>query len=140
EEAQHLSTDPLPTRLLVVHNAGRGGHDDNTELTRGKKTGHPPLNLAMTNVIAGRDDTALVESAVKLNHNLARAVVVNVLKFANVTMLHHQRKKLNDHLGCRPEKYLPLATLLGIVHGLKRVPQDADAHHLCWFGSSNSGK
>lgn len=74
----------LPTGLLVVHNPGRGGKDDVTELTRRKELDNPLLEVAELDVVAGRDDTGLVDAAVELDDNLAVAVVVNLLELANV--------------------------------------------------------
>ena len=51
----------LPAGLLVVHDTGRGGEDDVTELTRGEKLDDPLLHVAELDVVAGRDDTGLVD-------------------------------------------------------------------------------
>ena len=85
EEADDLSGNVLPPGLLVVHDTGRGGQDDETELTGGKELDDPLLHVAKLDVVAGGDDTSLVEAAVKLDDDLAVAVVVNLLELANVT-------------------------------------------------------
>jgi hypothetical protein len=36
EETENLASNVLPAGLLVVHDTGRGGEDNVTELTRGK--------------------------------------------------------------------------------------------------------
>lgn len=74
----------LAAGLLLVHDAGRGGEDDEAELTGGEKLDNPLLKLAEADVVAGRDDTALVEAAVELDDDLAGAVVVDLLELANV--------------------------------------------------------
>ena len=84
EEAQNLSSDVLSPRLLVVHDTSRGGQDDVTELTGGKKLDDPLLEVCELDVVAGADDTGLVDTAVELNDDLAIAVVVNLLELANV--------------------------------------------------------
>jgi len=84
EEADDLARDVLATGLLLVHDAGRGGEDDVAELTGGEKLDNPLLKLVEADVVAGRDDTALVEAAVELDDNLAGAVVVDLLELANV--------------------------------------------------------
>ena len=76
----------LSSGLLVVHDTSRGGKDDVTELTGGEEVGDPLLNIANSDVEARRDDTSLVKTAVKLNNNLARSVIINVLKLVNVTL------------------------------------------------------
>ena len=85
EETNNLTRDVLSPRLLVVHDAGGGGQDDETELTGGKELLHPLLHVLKLDVVARGDDTSLVEAAVKLDDDLAVAVVVNLLELANVT-------------------------------------------------------
>lgn len=74
----------LATSLLVVHDTSRGGQDDVAELTRGEELDGPALEVTELNGVAGADDTALVETAVELDDDLAGAVVVDFLEFTNV--------------------------------------------------------
>lgn len=74
----------LATGLLVVHDTSGGGQDNETELTRRKELDGPVLDLTELNGVAGVDDTALVETAVELDDDLASAVVVNFLEFTDV--------------------------------------------------------
>jgi hypothetical protein len=85
EEAEDLAGNVLAAGLLVVHDTSGGGQDDETELTGGKELLHPLLHILKLDVVAGGDDTSLVEAAVKLDDDLAVAVVVNLLELANVT-------------------------------------------------------
>ena len=75
----------LAASLLVVHDTGGGGQDDVTELTGRKELDNPLLDIAELDVVAGRDDTGLVDAAVELDDDLAVAVVVDLLELANVT-------------------------------------------------------
>jgi hypothetical protein len=84
EETKNLASNVLSAGLLVVHDTGRGGQDDETELTRGQQLDNPLLHVAELNVVAGRDDTGLVDTADELDDNLAVAVVVDLLELANV--------------------------------------------------------
>jgi hypothetical protein len=68
----------------VVHDTGGGGQDDETELTGRKELDDPLLDIAELDVVAGGDDTGLVDAAVELDDNLAVAVVINLLELANV--------------------------------------------------------
>ena len=74
----------LAAGLLVVHDAGRGGQDNVAELTGREQLDNPLLEVGETDVVAGGDDTSLVETAVELNDDLAGAVVVDLLELANV--------------------------------------------------------
>jgi hypothetical protein len=75
----------LPPGLLVVHDTSRGGEDNVTELTRWQQLDNPLLHVAELDVVAGGDDTGLVDAAVELDNNLAVAVVVDLLELANVS-------------------------------------------------------
>jgi hypothetical protein len=84
EETEDLAGNVLPAGLLVVHDTSGGGEDDETELTRGQELDDPLLHIAELDVVAGGDDTGLVDAAVKLDDDLAVAVVVDLLELANV--------------------------------------------------------
>lgn len=74
----------LAASLLVVHDTSGGGQDDVTELTGGEELSGPLLEVTELNGVTGVDDTALVQTAVELDDDLAGAVVVNLLELANV--------------------------------------------------------
>ena len=95
KEAQDLASDVLPPGLLVVHDASRGGEHDVTELTRGQQVDDPLLELVELDVVAGRDNTRLVQSAVQLDDNLARPVVVDNLELANVPWTTKRSQQLH---------------------------------------------
>lgn len=74
----------LPAGLLVVHDTSGGGEDDVAELTRWQQLDNPLLHITELDVVAGGDDTGLVDAAVKLDDDLAVAVVVDLLELADV--------------------------------------------------------
>lgn len=74
----------LAPGLFVVHDARAGGQDNVAELTRGQQLDDPLLHVAQLDVVARADDASLVQAAVELDDNLAVAVVVDLLKLANV--------------------------------------------------------
>lgn len=84
EEADDLASDVLSAGLLVVHDASGGGEDDVAELTGRQQLDNPLLEVLEADVVAGGDDTSLVEAAVELDDNLAGAVVIDLLELANV--------------------------------------------------------
>ena len=86
----------LATSLLVVHDAGRGGEDDVAELTGGQQLDNPLLEVGETDVVAGGDDTGLVEAAVELDDDLAGAVVVDLLELADVACRMRFSKMLRE--------------------------------------------
>lgn len=86
EESQDLSGNMLSSGFLVVHDSGGGGKDDVTELTGWEEVDDPFLEISNADVEAWGDDTALVETAVELDNNLAGAVVVDFFEFTNVAL------------------------------------------------------
>lgn len=92
---EDLATDVLATGLLVVHDTGRGGEDDLAERTGREEEGDPVLDGVNGNVEAGRDNAGLVETAVKLDDDLATTVVVDDLELADVAW-NRQRKVLGQ--------------------------------------------
>ena len=61
KETEDLASNVLPPGLLVVHDSSRGGEDDVTELTRWQQLHDPLLEVTELDVVAGRDDTGLVD-------------------------------------------------------------------------------
>lgn len=86
EEANDLARDVLATGLLMVHDTSRGGQDDVAKLTSRQQTDGPLLEVCKLDVVAGRDDTGLVEAADQLDNDLAGAVVIDLLELANVAL------------------------------------------------------
>jgi len=134
EEAEELASNVLAASLLVVHDTGGGGQDNVTELTGGKELSSPLLEVTELDGVAGVDDTTLVEAAVKLDDNLAGAVVIDLLELANVAVLLHDSKELDDDLGGRTDEDLALAGLLGVVHGVERIVEDGSLDHFGGLG------
>lgn len=130
EEAKDLATGLLAAGLVVVHDAESGGQHNNTELTRGQQVADPLLDITHGDVEAWADDTALVDATSQLNNDLARAVVVNQLELANVTVLLHNLQELDDNLGGGADQNLALTALLSVRNRLQGIGQNAHAHHL----------
>jgi len=124
EETNDLSGNVLATGLFVVHNTSGGSEDDVSKLTRWEELDDPLLKVTETDVVSWGDDTGLVETAVQLNNDLARSVVIDLLKLANVTVLLHNAEELDDNLRRRTDQDLSLSGLLGVVDGVKRIVED----------------
>jgi hypothetical protein len=62
EETNDLARYVLAAGLLLVHDSGRGGEDNVAELTGREELDNPLLELAEADVVAGGNDTALVEA------------------------------------------------------------------------------
>lgn len=90
----------FPPGLFVIHDTSGGSEDDVSELTRWQELNNPFLEVTELNVVAGADDTGLVDAAIlldrslrgsayvlpsiELDDNFAVAVVINFLELANV--------------------------------------------------------
>lgn len=67
EEANDFAGHMLSPRLLVVHDARRGGEDNVSELTRRQQLDDPFLKVPDANIVAGGDDAGFVESMVPVS-------------------------------------------------------------------------
>lgn len=70
--------------LFVVHDTLSSGEDDVAELSGWKNVGNNLLEVIDLDVESRRDDTALVESSVQLNNDLAGSLIVNDFKLVDV--------------------------------------------------------
>jgi len=131
EEAQYLPCDMLSAGLLVIHDTGRCGEDDEAELTGRKELDDPFLEVSELNVVSWRDYAGFVEAAVELNNNLAVAMIVDLLELADITVALHNGEELGDDLGRGSNHNLALARLLGVVDGVERIVQDGGTGHVC---------
>ena len=89
------------------------------ELTGRQKVVGPHLNVADSDIEAGRNDSDLVKSTGQVNNDLATAVIVNDFELADVTVLHHDLKESDDDLRRRSQKNLSLASLFSIVNAFE---------------------
>ena len=85
--------------LNVVHDTLVGGKDDIAELSGWQDLVNELLEILKLEVESWGDDTALVQSSVKVNDDLAGSGVVNNLELVDVTMLLHKSEELDDNLG-----------------------------------------
>ena len=99
EETEDLATDLLLLGLLMVHNTLVGGEDHETELTGGENWGGEVFEVLQLQVETGWDNTALVETAVQVNDNLASASIINDGELVDVALGLHQTEDLDQHLG-----------------------------------------
>ena len=99
EETENLSTDMLLSGLDVVDDTLVGGKDDESELSGWEDLVNELLEILELEVESWGDDTALVQSSVKVNDDLAGSGIVNDLEFVDVTVLLHKSEELDDNLG-----------------------------------------
>jgi len=109
EKAQDFACDVLPARLLVIHDASRCGEHDEAELTGWKKLDDPFLKVRELDVVSWADNTGLVDAAVELDDDLAVAMIVNLLEFADVAVALHDGEELGNDLGRGSDHDLALA-------------------------------
>ena len=114
--SEDLASNVFPTGLLVVHDTGRGGQDDDTERTGRHESVYPVLDLVKGDVESGGNDTTLVDSAIELDDDFAGTVVINVLEFVNVTMFLHDSQETDDDFGAGSDQDLALSSPFGIEY------------------------
>jgi len=130
EEAENLSAGVSATCLLVIHDAVRGGQNQETKLTRRQQLPGPVLNASECDVETGADHSALVDAPDQIHHQLSATVIVNEFELANVAMLLHHGQEFDDDLGRGSNQDLPLALAFGVRDGLEAVSQYRHTHHL----------
>ena len=120
------------------------------KLTGRKEISGPVLNFANGHIKARRNDPTLVETTCQVDHNLTSPVIINNLKFADVTcrtrcymkhiplwpssyrkltMFHHHSQKLDDNFGTRSDEDLAFTAFLGIIDRLEGISQRIHSHH-----------
>ena len=82
----------------MVHNALVGGQDDETELTGGEDAVGEVFEVLELEVETGWDDTALVQTTVQVNNNLAGASIIDDGELVDVALLLHDTENLDEHL------------------------------------------
>jgi len=105
EKADNLACDMFSPCLLMVHNPCGGRENDVAKLTRWQELDDPFLKITELDIVAGRDDSSLVEAAERVSHgadggvgdhnlpavqlddNLAIAVVVDFLELADIACI-----------------------------------------------------
>ena len=70
-----------------------------SELSRGQKVHNPLLHFVYWDVETGGDDSALVQSSVKVNDDLAITGIIDDLELVDVSVLLHDLEELNEGLG-----------------------------------------
>lgn len=131
EETKDFASQMFSPGLLVIHNAAGCGQYDIAELTRGQQIVGPLLNVVDGHIKAWRDDAAFVQTSSEVDNNLARAMIVNDLELANVSVLHHHSQELDDHLRAGTQQHLTLTALLGVVDAFQGIGQYVHTHHGC---------
>ena len=84
---------------MMVEESLVGGEDDVSELSRWEDGTDEVLELGNCEVESWGDDTALVESSVKVNDDLSTSGIINDLEVVDVFVLLHLSEELDDNLG-----------------------------------------
>lgn len=89
----------LGTSFVVVHDALVGGEHNDTELTGRQDGGGEVLEVLQLEVETGGDDSALVESSVKVDDDLSSAGIIDDLELVDVVVFLHNSEELDKNLG-----------------------------------------
>ena len=99
EVSEDLSTDVLSTSLFVVHDSLVGGEDKFSILTGWENGVAEVLEVLELKIEVWRDNTALVESSVQVDDDLASTGIINNLEFSNVSVGLHDFQEFDEGLG-----------------------------------------
>ena len=106
EETEDLSTDLVFSGLIVIHDTLVGGEDDVSELSGWENGVNELLEILKLEVESWGDNTALVESSVKINNDLSASGIIDDLEFTDVSVGLHASEELDDNLGDWSEENL----------------------------------
>ena len=87
------------TGLDVVHDTLVGRQHDDAELSGREDVVAELLEVLQLEVETGRDDAALVQTAVEVDDDLASALIIDDLELINVAVLLHETQELDNDLG-----------------------------------------
>lgn len=107
--------------FLVGEDALVGGQDKVAELSGGEDVAGPLLELGDEDIVSGGDDSALVDSADELNHDLLASVVIDDLELTDVLVLLHDSQEFDQHLGDWSQLNLLLALAFSVDDGLESI-------------------
>ena len=100
-----------------------------TKLSGGQNAVGPLLEVSEGQVIAGRDDTTLVDAANEFDDNFLGAVIINDLKLSDVSVSLHEAEESDDDLGRGSDDDLLLAFAFCVDEGPEGICQDVHFHH-----------
>ncbi len=131
EEADDLASDVSLPAFLVGEDALGGGDDEVSELPGGEDVVGPLLIVVEEDVVVGGDDSALVDAADQLDHDLLASVVVDDLELTDVVVLLHDPQEFDEHLRNRLQQHLLLSLALSVHNAPQGVRKDVDLNH--WY-------
>ena len=94
----------LPSGLFVVHDTLVGGEDEETELSGGENGVGKVLEVLQLEVESGGDNTALVESSVKLDNDLSGAGIIDDLELVDQDRVFNSSGGASESAGPRSSK------------------------------------
>ena len=110
--------------FVMVHDTLVGGEDDVTELSGWQEGIDELLEILELEVESWGDNTALVQSSVKINNDLSGSGIINDFEFANISVLLHLSEELDNDLGDWSEENLSFARFFGVNHFLEAFAQN----------------
>jgi hypothetical protein len=131
EESDDLASDVSFSALFMGEDSLGGGEDEVAELSGGEDVVGPLLEVGEEDVVPGGDDSALVDTADQLDHDLLAPVVIDDLELTDVVVLLHDAQELDQHLRNRLQNHLLFTLALSVHDCPKGVREDVDLDH--WY-------
>lgn len=113
----------------MSENALVGGEHEMAELSGWEDVVGPLLEVTDQDIITWGDDSAFVEAAYQLYHNLLWSVVIDDLELSDVVVLLHDFEEFEEHLWAGLQKDLLLSLSLGVDDCLKGICENVDFDH-----------
>jgi hypothetical protein len=84
KKSEDLSCNMFSSSLLMIHNSSARSQHNISDASRGQELINPLLQIRKSDVEARGNDSTFIQTSIQLNDDLAGAVVIDFLKFANV--------------------------------------------------------
>lgn len=89
----------------MVHDTGRGGENNVTELTRWEKLDDPLLEICEADVVSGGDDTSLVEAEEEISQSIKdKGEVLSYRPFNWMTILPDRWSSTSSNSPMYPDR------------------------------------
>uniref|UniRef100_A0A9I9E605 Uncharacterized protein n=1 Tax=Cucumis melo TaxID=3656 RepID=A0A9I9E605_CUCME len=94
EETKNFASNILPSCFCMFHNSSRSCQHKESKLSRREQPSNPTFNFLNTHVKTRINNPTFVQPIVEFKNNFSRSMIIDKLKFTNITMLLQTRRNL----------------------------------------------
>ena len=129
KESQYFTSDMSVSSFFMCEYSLVCRYHQVSELSWWQNVTCPLFKVGQGQVIAGTDNSALVDSADEFDDNFLGAVIIDNLKLPDVAVGLHEFEELDDEFGDGSDEDLFFAFPFGVDDGLEAIGEDVHFHH-----------